>query len=84
VTDAETNTEIVRRAYEAFNTRDLKTLAEALDESASWHTPGRSPSREMLRTARRSSHNVAGMSVTLKGLLRRYAAIRKQHSLYND
>lgn len=33
----------VRRAYEAFNTADMEFLTEAFDESASWHTPGRSP-----------------------------------------
>jgi uncharacterized protein len=35
------NAAIVRRAYEAFNTADMETLAETFDESASWHTPGR-------------------------------------------
>lgn len=37
------NAELVRRGYEAFNTADVATLAEIFDESASWHTPGRSP-----------------------------------------
>ena len=37
------NAAIVRRAYEAFNTADMETLTELFDESASWHTPGRSP-----------------------------------------
>ncbi len=36
------NAEIVRRGYEAFNTADMETLTELFDESASWHTPGRS------------------------------------------
>ena len=36
------NAEIVRRAYNAFNTADMKTLTESFDENASWHTPGRS------------------------------------------
>ena len=36
------NAAIVRRAYEAFNTADMDTLTELFDESASWHTPGRS------------------------------------------
>jgi hypothetical protein len=31
--EAEKNAAIVRRAYEAFNTSDLKTLAETFDES---------------------------------------------------
>ena len=35
------NAEIVRRAYNAFNTADMKTLTELFDENASWHTPGR-------------------------------------------
>ena len=35
------NVEIVRRAYEAFNSADMKTLTEVFDENASWHTPGR-------------------------------------------
>jgi ketosteroid isomerase-like protein len=34
---------LVRRGYEAFNAADVAALAEILDESASWHTPGRSP-----------------------------------------
>jgi ketosteroid isomerase-like protein len=37
------NAAIVRRAYEAFNRADMDTLTELFDESASWHTPGRSP-----------------------------------------
>jgi ketosteroid isomerase-like protein len=37
------NAALVRRGYEAFNTADMKTLTEIIDESASWHTPGRSP-----------------------------------------
>ncbi len=37
------NAEIVRRAYEAFNTADMETLTETFDENACWHTPGRSP-----------------------------------------
>lgn len=35
------NAEIVRCGYHAFNTGDMKTLAELFDENASWHTPGR-------------------------------------------
>jgi ketosteroid isomerase-like protein len=38
---AEDNTDIVRRGYAAFNSGDLKTLAELFDENASWHAPGR-------------------------------------------
>jgi ketosteroid isomerase-like protein len=37
------NADLIRRGYQAFNTADLKTLAEVFDENASWHTPGRSP-----------------------------------------
>jgi len=40
---AQENAEIVRRGYAAFNTADMTTLTELIDESASWHTPGRSP-----------------------------------------
>jgi ketosteroid isomerase-like protein len=42
-TTAETTTSpaaVVRRAYEAFNTADIKTLMELFDEESSWHTPG--------------------------------------------
>jgi len=37
------NAEVVRRGYEAFNTADIATLTEIMDDNASWHTPGRSP-----------------------------------------
>jgi len=37
------NAEVVRRGYDAFNRADIATLAEIMDENASWHTPGRSP-----------------------------------------
>lgn len=40
---AEENADVVRRGYAAFNSADMKTLTEIFDESASWHTPGRSP-----------------------------------------
>jgi hypothetical protein len=43
MTEGERNAEIVRRAYEAFNTADMEALTETFDESACWHTPGRSP-----------------------------------------
>ncbi len=39
---ADENAAIMRRAYEAFNSGDLDTLTELFDESAGWHTPGRS------------------------------------------
>ena len=41
--NAEKNVETVRRGYAAFNSGDMKTLTEIFHESASWHTPGRSP-----------------------------------------
>ena len=41
--EAEQNAETVRRGYAAFNSGNMKTLTELFDESASWHTPGRSP-----------------------------------------
>ena len=37
------NAEVVRRAYQAFNEVDMKTLTESFDENVSWNTPGRSP-----------------------------------------
>jgi ketosteroid isomerase-like protein len=37
------NAELVRKGYAAFNTGDLLTLTELFTETASWHTPGRSP-----------------------------------------
>jgi ketosteroid isomerase-like protein len=40
---ANDNAELVRRGYAAFNSGDLDTLTEIVDEDASWHTPGRSP-----------------------------------------
>jgi uncharacterized protein len=36
------NADLIRRGYEAFNSADMETLTEIFDESASWHTPGRS------------------------------------------
>ena len=41
MSEAEKNAETVRRGYAAFNSADLKTLAEIFHENASWHTPGR-------------------------------------------
>lgn len=40
---AEENAAIVRRGYAAFNAGDMDTLTGLFDESAVWHTPGRSP-----------------------------------------
>jgi ketosteroid isomerase-like protein len=39
---AETNAEVVRRGYAAFNAADIETLSEVMPENATWHTPGRS------------------------------------------
>jgi uncharacterized protein len=39
---ADENAAIIRRGYEAFNSGDMNTLSELFDESAVWHTPGRS------------------------------------------
>ena len=39
---ADENVATMRRAYEAFNTGDLDTVAETFDESVVWHLPGRS------------------------------------------
>jgi ketosteroid isomerase-like protein len=39
---ANENAAIVRRGYEAFNSRDMETLTELFDESAVWRVPGRS------------------------------------------
>ena len=40
--ETERNADKVRRGYAAFNSADMKTLTELFDQSASWHTPGRS------------------------------------------
>lgn len=37
------NAEVVRRGYEAFNAADIETLLDIMDETVSWHTPGRGP-----------------------------------------
>ena len=39
---ADENVAIMQRAYDAFNTGDMKTLIEIFDEDAVWHLPGRS------------------------------------------
>jgi ketosteroid isomerase-like protein len=43
VTSRNQNSELVRRGYAAFNTGDMDTLALIIDESCTWHTPGKSP-----------------------------------------
>ena len=35
-----TNTDVVRRGYQAFNEADIDTLTRLFDQSASWDTPG--------------------------------------------
>lgn len=37
------NAAIVRQGYDAFNRRDLATVAALLGDNVSWHTPGGSP-----------------------------------------
>jgi len=37
------NSELVRRGYAAFNSGDMDTLTQIMDESCTWHTPGKSP-----------------------------------------
>ena len=39
---ADENAAIIRRGYQAFNSGDMDTLTEIFDESAVWHSPGRS------------------------------------------
>lgn len=39
---SEANAEIVRRAYEAFNSSNIAKLAQLFDGKVRWHTPGRS------------------------------------------
>ncbi len=36
------NAQIVQRGYEAFNSGDMDTLSEVVDERVVWHSPGRS------------------------------------------
>lgn len=38
----DTNADIVRRGYAAFNSADMQTLNEVFHDNASWHTPGKS------------------------------------------
>jgi ketosteroid isomerase-like protein len=37
------NADLVRKGYAAFNAADMQTLTELFTDTASWHTPGRSP-----------------------------------------
>ncbi|MCF6116082.1 hypothetical protein L2449_03980 [Mesorhizobium muleiense] len=37
------NSELVRRGCAAFNSGDMDTLSQIIDESCIWHTPGKSP-----------------------------------------
>jgi ketosteroid isomerase-like protein len=39
---ADGNVATMRRAYEAFNTGNIPTLTQLMDERAVWHLPGRS------------------------------------------
>lgn len=40
---ADTNSDVVKRGYKAFNEADINTLADLFDDNCSWHTPGKSP-----------------------------------------
>ena len=37
----ESNSDLVRRGYAAFNAADIGTLTKIFDDNAIWHTPGR-------------------------------------------
>ena len=37
------NADLVRKGYAAFSAADIQTLTELISETATWHTPGRSP-----------------------------------------
>ena len=49
MTQTMTNTEVVRRGYQAFSEADLDTLTRLFDERASWHTPGESSAAGVAR-----------------------------------
>jgi uncharacterized protein len=42
-TEATSNADIVRRAFDAFNAGDAATLSELIAEDAVWHWPGQAP-----------------------------------------
>jgi ketosteroid isomerase-like protein len=44
-----TNTDVVRRGYQAFNEADLETLTMLFDETATWTTPGQSSAAGVAR-----------------------------------
>jgi ketosteroid isomerase-like protein len=44
-----TNTEVVRRAYQAFNEADLDTMTALMAEGATWTTPGESSAAGVAR-----------------------------------
>jgi ketosteroid isomerase-like protein len=43
VTPKNQNSDLVRRGYAAFNSGDMDTLAQIIDQSCTWHIPGKSP-----------------------------------------
>ncbi|AZO61075.1 MAG: hypothetical protein EOQ55_21695 [Mesorhizobium sp.] len=43
VTSRNQNSELIRRGYAAFNSGDMDTLAQIIDEKCTWHSPGRNP-----------------------------------------
>lgn len=44
-----TKTDVVRRAYQAFNEADIETLTRLFDDSARWTTPGQSSAAGVAR-----------------------------------
>jgi uncharacterized protein len=42
-TETSSNADVVRRAFDAFNTGDAATLRELIAEDAVWHWPGQAP-----------------------------------------
>ena len=42
VTQGNQNSDLVRRGYAAFNSGDMDTLTQMIDQSCMWHSPGKS------------------------------------------
>ena len=42
VTPRNQNSDLVRRGYAAFDAGDIDTLTQTIDESCTWHSPGKS------------------------------------------
>lgn len=43
VTSRNQNSDLVRRGYAAFDAGDMDTLTQSIDESCTWHSPGKGP-----------------------------------------